>query len=300
MGAQPQTDDTPWTTGRLLAWTNAYLERHGIAESRLASEVLLARATGQRRIDLYAGPDEVPDQESVGRFRAWVKRAARHEPVAYIVGEKEFFSLSFAVTPDVLIPRPETETLVENVVDHCRANRLPAPDLLDLGTGSGCMAITVLVHLAGARVVATDVSREALAVAKGNAERHGVGERFTAVEADRLALPEGAVPDGGFDVLMSNPPYVTSDAVGGLDPAVRDFEPLRAVTDGGDGLSFYRSIAVEAPSILAAKGVVFVEVDDGAAQSVIGIMESAGALAHQRTWKDSVMGRERVLLFSRR
>jgi release factor glutamine methyltransferase len=115
-----------------------------------------------------------------------------------------------------------------------------------------------------------------------------------------LALPDGVVPDGGFDVLMSNPPYVTSDAFGRLASTVRDFEPRRAVTDGGDGLSFYRSIAADAPSILAARGVVFVEVDDGAAQRVVGIVESTGGLTHERTWKDSVAGRERVLMFSRR
>ena len=269
-------------------------------EARLASEVLLAHATGRRRIDLYARPDEVPTEDSVGRFRGWVKRAASHEPIAYIVGEKEFFSLRFVVTRDVLIPRPETETLVENVLDHCRTSGFLEPSLLDLGTGSGCMAITVLVNLEGARVVGTDISAEVLAVARINAERHGVGERFTAVEADRLALPEEVVPAGGFEVLMSNPPYVASAAVNRLGVGVRDFEPSGAVTDGGDGLSFYRSIAAEGPAILADQGVVFVEVDDGAAGRVIEIVESTGALGHRRTWKDSVVGRERVVMFSRR
>ncbi len=189
MSTQPDTNDTEWTIGRLLRWTADFLGQRGVEDARLASEVLLAHAAECRRIDLYTRFDEVLNGARLDQFRGWVKRAAAREPIAYLVGEKEFFSLTFRVTPAVLIPRPETETLVETVLDHCTKAGLTKPRLLDLGTGSGCIAIALLVQLEGATAVATDISPAAITLAKANAERHGVSDRFTAVEADRLGLP---------------------------------------------------------------------------------------------------------------
>ena len=265
----------------------------------MASEVLLAHAAGCRRINLYTRFDEVLDEARLSRFREWVRRAARREPIAYLVEEKEFFSLPFRVTRDVLIPRPETELLVECVIDHCTKAGLTHPHLLDLGTGSGCIAVTLLVQLKGASAVATDVSSAALEVAGSNAERHGVLDRLTLVEADRLAVPRDVVPDGGFDVVVSNPPYVAADAMDGLDMTVRDYEPSIALSDGQDGLTFYRSMATDAPGLLAPKGVVVVEVGDGQAAAAVEIIETAGGLAHRRTRRDRVVGAQRVLMFSR-
>ena len=299
MSAEPHANDAAWTIGRLLSWTSDYLTRNGVDDARLASEVLLAHATRRRRIDLYARPEEIPDPEEVGRFRTLVKQAAAHEPIAYLVGEKEFFSLTFKVTREVLIPRPETETLVEGVIDHC-VRMVPAePRLIDLGTGCGCIAVALLTQVKGARVVATDVSRAALAVAKENAVRHGVADRLIPVEADRLALPAKVVPEGGFDVLVSNPPYVAAATFRKLGAGVRAYEPEAALTDGGDGLSFYRSIAADAPGLLAPEGVVFVEVGDGQSRAVRETVEQAGTLVQQRSWKDQVVGQERVLMFGR-
>lgn len=299
MNDAPDTQTARWSIGRLLAWTTDYLAERHVDDARLATEVLLAHAAGLRRIDLYARPEQELDEASLVRFREWVRRAALHEPIAYLVEQKEFFSLTFHVTRDVLIPRPETELLVECIVDHCGNAKLSEPHMLDLGTGSGCVAVTLLAQIAGAEIVASDVSPAALAVAKANAERHGVADRLQAIEADRLALPADALPAAGFDILVSNPPYVAAEAVEALVATVRDHEPSIALTDGGDGLSFYRSIAADGPALLSTAGVVFVEVGDGQASAVMEIMQSRGGFSHEKTWKDRVVGHERVLMFSR-
>jgi release factor glutamine methyltransferase len=297
MASSGEPGGTEWTIGRLLNWTTSYLASHGVDEARLASEVLLAHAATCRRIDLYARFDQSLDGATLDRFRDSVRRAAAREPIAYVVGEKEFFSLPFRVTPDVLVPRPETEVLVEGVLDHCAATGLVAPRILDLGTGSGCIAVSVLTQLAAATAVATDVSATALDVACSNAERHGVADRIVFVEADGLALPEAVVPEPGFDVLVSNPPYVSADSMGKLDATVRDHEPRVALTDGRDGLSFYRAIATDAPRLLTAAAVVMVEVADGQAAAVIEAVEATGRLVHRETRADRVVGQDRVLVF---
>jgi len=262
--------------------------------------VLLAHAAQCRRIDLYTRFDSILEPERVECFRGWVRRASAHEPIAYLVGQKEFFSLSFKVTPDVLIPRAETETLVECVIDHCGKAGLTHPRLLDLGTGTGCLAIAALVHLPAATAVATDVSAAALEVARFNAARHGVSDRLIFVEADRLALPAEVVPQDGFDILMCNPPYIPASAIAGLDAAVRDYEPSLALTDGADGVSFYRTIAADSAELLAPDAMIFVEIGDGAAQAVVEVMTAAGNFEHRQTRKDRIVGHERVLALSRR
>ena len=294
------SESQPWTIGRLINWTSGYLARHGVDEARLAGEVLLAHAAGCRRIDLYARFDAVLEELPLAVFRARVKRAAQREPIAYLVEHKEFFSLSIHVTRDVLIPRPETEVLVECVLDHCARTGLTGSSLLDLGTGSGCVAVALLKQMKHAQATATDISEAALAVAKSNGDRHGVSDRLILVQADRLSLPAAVVPDGGFDVLISNPPYVAQSAMDGLDPAVRDHEPHVALTDGEDGLSFYRSIAADGPTLLKQDGAVLVEVGDDQADAVIKIMEQAGGLVHRRTRRDRVVGWDRVLMFTKK
>lgn len=298
MNAPATVDETPWTIGRLLSWTKDYFVRHQVVDARLASEVLLAHAAQCRRIDLYARFDSILEPERVECFRGWVRRASAQEPIAYLVGQKEFFSLSFKVTPEVLIPRAETETLVECVLDYCGKAGLTHPRLLDLGTGTGCLAIAALMHLPAGSAVATDVSTAALEIARLNAARHGVSDRLTFVEANRLALPDAIVPEDGFDILMCNPPYIPASAIAGLDAAVRDYEPSLALTDGADGLSFYRTIAADGPPLLAPEAMIFVEIGDGQAQAVVEAMTDLGNLEHRQTRKDRVVGQERVLAFA--
>jgi len=287
-----------WTIARLLAWTAEHLDRRGVAEGRLASEVLLSRALECPRIQLYTRMNESPPPPRLDAFREWVKRAAAGEPIAYIVGEKEFFSLGFRVTGDVLIPRPETEALVEGVIDWCVARQLPAACVWDLCTGSGCVGIAVIKHLPTARVVASDISEQALAVARSNAERHQVADRFLTVRADRLSLSGEAAPESGFDVLVCNPPYIPSEALAGLDKGIRDFEPRLALTDEGDGLSFYRDIAAEAPVRLCAGGVVMVEVADDRAAAVVDVFAAQPGWVHKQSLRDRVTGRERVVVMA--
>ena len=158
--------------------------------------------------------------------------------------------------------------------------------------------MALLLNLKSARAVATDVSPAALEVAGQNAERHGVSDRLEFVEADRLAIPEAVVPSGGFDVLVCNPPYVAAGEMERLDRTVREYEPRVALTDGANGLSFFRAIGVAGPDLLRPHGSVFVEAGDGQASAVIETITASGRLTHKGTWKDRTVGRDRVLLFS--
>ena len=297
MSVESTAQPSEWTITRLLAWTGTFLGSRQVDEPRLAAEVLLAHALRCRRIDLYARFDQVPSEEQLAMFRDLVRRASEAEPIAYLVGEKEFFSKTFTVSPAVLIPRPETETLIESVVEHLGDHGTPAT-FLDVGTGSGCIAITLLTQLPEARAVGSDISAAALEVATANAKRHGVVDRLTLVEADRLALPGDAVPDGGFDFLLSNPPYIAARDMSNLASTVRDYEPRAALTDDEDGLSFYRSLAADGPDLLAPGGRVVVEVADDCAGAATAALTATSRLAHERTWKDRVTGRDRVVVLT--
>lgn len=299
MNAEPPTKTEEWTFGRLLEWTGGFLLRQGVEEPRLSTEVLLSAAAKCRRIDLYARFNDVPEAAVVERFREWVRRAADKEPVAYLVGEKEFFSLAFAVTSAVLIPRPETEALVETVLDHLSAPCIAAPSILDVGTGSGCVAIALLKQIPSARGVGTDVSEAAVEVARSNVERHGLADRLRILQTDRLAIPREQVPASGFDVLVCNPPYIADADVDGLAEGVRRFEPRLALSDGGDGLSFYRTIAREGATVLSSRGIVAVELGDGQAEAVRRIMAEGGGWSHTATVKDRVLRKDRVAVFRR-
>jgi release factor glutamine methyltransferase len=295
--ADPSAD--VWTFGRLLSWSTEYFTRHDLEAPRLAAELLLAHAAGCRRIELYTRFEEPAPDEVLARFREFIKRAVAHEPIAYLVGEKEFFSLAFTVSPAVLIPRPETESVIEAALDLIQTLPLENPKILDLGTGSGCIAVTLARQVASAVVVATDISPKALVVARQNAERHGVADRVRLIEAEGLNLADNVVPSGGFDLLVSNPPYIAADAMDQLDETVRAFEPYQALTDLADGFSFYRLIAAEGAKYLQPSGRVIVEVADDAAPAVIETVCSAGAFVHEKTMKDRVTRRDRVVVFRR-
>src|SRR5437870_3202891 len=201
--SQPPAATQAWTIGALLQWTERFFAQKGVESPRLDAQVLLAHALGCARIDLYArSTDETPEAERTN-FRELVKRRVEGCPVAYLVGTKEFYLLPFEVTPAVLIPRPATEALVLAALE--RLKPLTAPRVLDVGTGSGCIAVSVAKQKAGATVIAIDQSREALAVARRNAERHAVANRVTFIESDLFAGLPGQTP---FDLILSNPPYV--------------------------------------------------------------------------------------------
>lgn len=261
--------DGVWTIGRLLTWTKEYFQRHGVDTPRLDAEVLLAHVLGLDRLHLYVRFDEPLERAELARFRAAVQRRARREPVAYITGEKEFMGLALQVTPAVLIPRPETELVVETAAALLAAR--PAPVVVDVGTGSGAIAVAVLHKLPTARAVAVDISPDALAVARANAERHDVVERLELIAGDFL-IP---LAERRFDAVLTNPPYVAAADMARLPPEVR-CEPVAALDGGEDGLAFYRRLAAEGPAHVLPGGYIVCEVGQGQAAAVAALLQRAG------------------------
>lgn len=261
-----------WTVGRVLEWTTQYLKQHGSDSPRLDAEVLLAHSRRCARIKLYTDFAEPLPDDVRAAMRELVKRRAAAEPVAYLVGHREFFSLDFVVTRDVLIPRPETETLVLEVIE--RAKSLPAPRILDIGTGSGCIAISLATQLPAAHVTAVDISPPALRIAQENAERHNVTDRMRFLLGDLFAL----VPTGEtFDFIVSNPPYVATEEWDALPPDVRQHEPRSALDAGLGGLAVLSRLAAEASPFLNPGGWLFLEFSPEQAEPLraIAILQSA-------------------------
>jgi len=304
MSLEPATTHEPWTVGRLLAWTTEHLRNHGVEEPRLAGEILLAHALNCRRIELYTRFNDDPGDQVRTAFRDLVRPAAAHTPIAYLVGHKEFYSLDFEVTPDVLIPRPETEALVERAIDTCRAmegdpdRKGDAIHVLDMGTGSGCIIVAALHHAPRACGVATDISPTALEIARRNALRHGLDDRIRFVEADRLALPVDALPEGGFDLIVSNPPYVAKADLETLPPNVRQHEPMIALTAGDDGLEFFRTLATDGPRLLRPDGAILVEIGAGQGDAVGQVFTAADRFRHVGTYRNRSDPHDRVMQFA--
>ena len=253
------SDANEWTVGRLLTWTTDYLKQHGATSPRLDAEVLLATARHCERIQLYTAFDQIADEATRAVFRDYVRRRAAGEPVAYLVGHREFFSLSFQVTRDVLIPRPETEHLVVECLDLLKkrpAGAEPA-QVADVGVGSGAIAVSVAKHAAGCRVTAIDISEPALHVARSNAQRHQVADRIEFLRSDLLAETP---PAAQFDVIASNPPYVSQGEWEQLSAEVRDFEPALALVGGPTGSETIGRLVPQAAQRLRPGGWLLMEI----------------------------------------
>jgi release factor glutamine methyltransferase len=259
--------------GDLVSAAARTLERAGIESARLDAEVLMAEAAGISRAEVVAA-SVTPTEGAFARFEVMVARRAAREPLAYIVGHKEFFSLDFEVTPDVLIPRPETELLVHEALEI--VGRKPIARVLDIGIGSGAIAIAIAVNAPGAQVVAVDISPAALEVAHRNAARHRVEGRMRLLLADVYKPRDSGEPLGHFDVIAANPPYVDRAGVANLEPEIRLHEPRAALTDEGDGLEFYRRIAGGASAHLNKGGKVLVEIGAGQQSMIEWIFERCG------------------------
>jgi release factor glutamine methyltransferase len=279
-----------WTVRRLLEWTEDFLRKKNVESPRLEAQILLAHALGWKKIDLYVRHEEEPAEDRRTAFRDMIRKRAEGMPVAYLVGHREFYSLSFDVTPAVLIPRPETETLVLEALRLLKP--LDAPRVLDLGTGSGCIAISIVRQHKAARVTAIDASAAALAVATGNASKHAVADRVAFLEGDLFAPVAGQT----FDVIVSNPPYIAHAEFPALGPGVRDFEPRAALDGGPDGLAFYRRIAAEAPPYLNPGGTILLEV--GATQAA-AVRDLLAAHLHPGPTFNDPAGRPRVVTAKR-
>jgi len=286
--------DEAWTVGRLLTWTTDWLGTRGSDAPRLDAEVLLAHVRGCPRIMLYTAFDTVVSDAERGRFRELVKRRGDGEPVAYLVGGREFFSLPFGVTKDVLIPRPETEGLVVRTIDLGKP--AAAPRIVDVGTGSGAIAVAVAKHLPQAALAATDTSPAALAVARANAERHGVADRIEFVEADLLADPR---LDGPWDVIVSNPPYVRDDEFPALPRDVRDHEPRTALVAGPTGAEVVARLAAEGVTRLVPGGWLLVEIGPSTVAAAEAAIAAQPDLEPGPTLKD-MAGLPRIVQARRR
>ncbi len=286
--------DEAWTVGRLLTWTTDWLGTRGSDAPRLDAEVLLAHVRGCPRIMLYTAFDTVVSDAERGRFRELVKRRGDGEPVAYLVGGREFFSLPFGVTKDVLIPRPETEGLVVRTIDLGKP--AAAPRIVDVGTGSGAIAVAVAKHLPQTALAATDTSPAALAVARANAERHGVADRIEFVEADLLADPR---LDGPWDVIVSNPPYVRDDEFPALPRDVRDHEPRTALVAGPTGAEVVARLAAEGVTRLVPGGWLLVEIGPSTVAAAEAAIAAQPDLEPGPTLKD-MAGLPRIVQARRR
>ena len=251
----PSTDD--WNVGRLLQWTADFLGKHGSDSPRLDAELLLAQALGCKRIELYTAFDAVPGDQPRAAFRDLVRRRAEGALVAYLVGHREFYSLSFRVTPAVLIPRPETEFLVIALLDLAKQRHEPELSICDVGTGSGIIAVSVAKYLPQARLTAIDRSAEALAIARENAAAHGVQDRIELVRSDLFA----ALPaDRRFHFVVSNPPYVSQSEFAALPPSVRNYEPRAALVAGPRGTEVIEALLPQAAARLLPGGQLLLEI----------------------------------------
>ncbi|HET7152373.1 MAG TPA: peptide chain release factor N(5)-glutamine methyltransferase [Candidatus Kapabacteria bacterium] len=268
-------------------------EKAGVDSPRLTAELLLAEVLGCKRIDLYLRFDQPLESNERTAFGEMYKRRIAREPLQYITGTAAFCGLDFEVNPAVLIPRPETEELAEEVAQVCeKVSSSQSLHILDIGTGSGCIAVTLAKRFPFAAVTAIDVSDDAISVARRNAQRHGV--QNVAFEIADIFNDDAL--QGTFDVIVSNPPYVSREEIEAAQAEVRDFEPRLATTDNADGLTFYRRIVAVAPAHLNANGVLAFEVGIGQARHVQEMLEAAGFSV---TIKKDLANIERIVIASR-
>lgn len=260
-----------WTVRRILDWTIPHLKVHGSESPRLDAEILLAHARGCPRIQLYTNFDEPLTDAQRATMRDLVKRRAAAEPVAYLVGHREFFGLDFLVTKDVLIPRPDTETLIVEAIELLKPQT--APRVLDVGTGSGCIAVSLAMNCPKAEVTAIDLSEPALAIARQNAEKHAVSSRIRFLHGDLLA-PLSA--DEQFDLIASNPPYIPSAEIETLDADVRLHEPRSALDGGQNGLDVIRRLVTAARQHLVPQGKLLIEISGEQADAVTQLLAANG------------------------
>lgn len=264
-------NDKIWTIGRILKWTEQYFKDKGIESPRLDAEVLLAHVLEKQRIYLYVHFDEPLQPGELAAYREMIKKRVLRVPVAQILGEKEFMGLTFKVTADTLVPRPDTEILVQAAVDRLRAMAGEEPlRFADIGTGSGAICLSVLHYLAGTVADTVDISPAARAVAEENAASLGLADRITFHTGDLLQPLSGI----SFAAILSNPPYIPEADIVKLAPEVRLKEPHTALSGGQDGLDFYRRLANEAPAMLVPGGFTAFEVGIHQAGDVANLLKA--------------------------
>jgi release factor glutamine methyltransferase len=269
----------PWTILALLRWTTGFFEEKGVAEPRASAEIILAHTLGLSRLDLYLRHDQPLTPEELARFKALIVRRRQGEPVAYLTGHKEFWSLDFLVNPATLIPRPETEVLVQavlNVVEGAKG-RGPLPHkplAIDVGVGSGALVVALARELPEFTWVGVDISAAALEVARENARRHEVAARVAFLRGDLLRQFKASP---SFALMVANLPYVPRGEWQQLSKEIKDYEPKGALLGGEDGLDLLKQLCQQAHIYLQSGGWLALEVGAGQAGRVIGFLEETGA-----------------------
>lgn len=284
-----------WTIKDVLAWSIGFLQKSGSESPRLDAELLLAEALECRRLDLYLEYSKPLEQSERNRYKDMIRRRAQGEPVAYITGRRDFFGLSFNVSPSTLIPRPETEHLIEQVLEATSRDKDKALRVLDIGTGTGCLAITLKHHRPSWTVEAWDISSDALMIAQSNAAKHNLEIEFRDVDA--LEPKVWGRDRQKFDIIVSNPPYIASNETDVMSPSAIKFEPHAALFAEKNGLAFYSTFAAHLPEILQANGKVFLEIGYRQRAEVSSLLEGAGwtdCLCHK-----DLSGHDRVLVATR-
>ena len=284
--------EEPWTILKLLHWTTDYFKRNTVAEPRASAEVLLAHLLSEDRLFLYLNYDRPMETEELTAFRTFVKRRIAGEPSQYITGMQEFWSLPFRVSPDVLIPRPETEVLLETVLEFLGSPD-PEVSVVDLGTGSGAIAVALARELRVINLVATDSSMAAVKLAQENALMNQIDSKIHFVCADMFSAFSST--SAKFTVVATNPPYVSHAEFSKLSPEIRDYEPRYALDGGPDGLAAIRRIIKEAPTVLSPKGALIMEIGADQAESVSALVKDSRHYESYRIIRD-YSGLDRVLL----
>ncbi|MDY6269003.1 MAG: peptide chain release factor N(5)-glutamine methyltransferase [Selenomonadaceae bacterium] len=289
-----------WTIGRILKWTENFFKEKDIESPRLDAEVLLGHVLEKERIYLYAHFDEPLQPKELDAYREAIKQRIRRVPVAYIIGQREFMGLTFHVTEDTLVPRPDTEILVQAAIE--RLKKMDGKRFADIGTGTGAICLSVLHYLPQATADTVDISEAARSVAEENAKALDVADRVTFYTGDLLAplseAAKGAADEEvqtPYDAILSNPPYIPDKDIEGLAPEVRCKEPRTALAGGADGLDFYRRLVADSPALLKDDGFLAVEVGIHQAQVVAQMAIESGAFARTEILKD-YGGIERVVI----
>ena len=274
-----------WTIQKLLNWVTEYFTDKGVDAPRLSAELLLSHVLGLKRIELYTQFDKPVAKPQLDELRGLVKRAGGHEPVAYLIGKTEFYSLELNITSDCLIPRPETELLVQRAIEFLRT-RHGTQFVCDLCTGSGCVAVAMARNVPEARVIATDISAAALEVAARNVDKHQLTERITLLQGDLFEPLVQPLDVEQFDLIACNPPYVSTVEYETLDKNVKDYEPRIALYAGDDGLDVYRRIIEKADQFLKPEAVLMLEIGYAQGNAVRELLEQNNAFAEIIIEKD--------------
>ena len=290
--ASESSTDT-WTIDGILRWTQAYFERYELPTARLDAEVLLAHALGCNRVRLYTHFDQPLSAAERAAFRSLVQRRAAHEPVAYICGQREFYGRDFAVDAHVLIPRPETEHVVEAALAWSKTHPREHLRILDIGSGSGALAVTLAAEIAHATVVAVDISPQAVAKTQHNAERHGVADQMLCQLGDLL---DGV--QGFFDIIVSNPPYIAHHERASLSVDVVRYEPALALFGGDDGLQLIARLARDVQAHLGEPGIFLCEMGYTQSDAVQRLIKAGGAWDSVAVL-DDLQGHPRVVMACR-